>query len=395
MANLLKGWPENKCVALYHNQPSELIVSPAFRKRSRMLKTWRPRGQRYLNPLMPLLVRLGVIDYYDDLVSVRKMVNWLRAISFKPDLILSIPRLIIDVEVSRALGRSLQLPIVWYIHDDWLKKESQWKPPAGRKRFRAPEFLASTDYFRNFLAQGALRLVISEAMRECYRERYQLDFQVFHNPVDIASYPSKIDYHVNLSNRPFLFRYVGALWNNMQMPGFAKICDVIEKLGQDGFSIRLEIYTQNMFRDTVNQYQLHRPPYVNHLGELALEQTPEILRDADGLIINLDFSPAALEISGLSMPTKVSEYMASGTPIFLHGPVDAPHLKYARDESWGWVVSDPSPVVLESEIRSFIRDEDRRKSLGKRGRQLAEERHARIPVSAAFHKLLSDAAVKK
>lgn len=382
LANLLCGWPTEQQMAVYSNP----APAPAgMHEHTWQMTTWRPRGQRYLNALGPWAVRLGLIDYYDELVTADRIMRWLRIQDFNADLLLSVPRYILDVEISRALAKAMQIPLVWYIHDDWLGMGQYWRTPNGRRRFRAMGVTEnSLAYIRGFLAEGVARFAICDAMSTAYQERYGFSFEAVHNPVDLNLFMAKQDYGWDPARRPFLIRYIGALWSNMQMPGFATVCDVVESMHRQGFPIELEFCCARTFAETVVQHRLHRPPAVRHLGELPYEQVPAFLSGADALIINLDFSEQALEVAGLSMPTKVAEYMASATPVLLYGPEVGPHIRYAQEEGWGLVITDPSPAALEQGLRQLAGDEDLRRSLGRRARDLAFRRHNQDEVASAF-----------
>ncbi len=389
--NLLHGWPADRRAAVYSAQVLSVEVSDDWRFTHQM-STWQPRGQRYVNAIGPLLVRLGLIDFYDEYVTAKRVVRALRRRRFDPDLILAIPRTILDVEISLALMQALNIPTVWYLHDDWLGMKHYWKVHPGRRRYRPKHVTTAGVYARSFLEQGKCHFAISNEMRDAYRERYGIDFEVFHNPVDIARFNRSSTSLPSADGRQFVFRYVGALWKTMQMPGFKVVCEVFERLHRDGLNVKLEFHSPAAFVRTIDEYRLHSPPAVEYLGEIPHRDVPAFLSGADGLIVNLDFSEQAWEVSSLSMPTKITEYMASGVPILLVGPASAPHIRYAGDGGWGLAVTESSPAALEAAIRTLVEDSGLRKKLGRRSQELARDHHDRDVVSRAFQQRLRDAA---
>jgi glycosyltransferase involved in cell wall biosynthesis len=92
------------------------------------------------------------------------------------------------------------------------------------------------------------------------------------------------------------------------------------------------------------------------------------------------------------MPTKVPEYMASGTPVLVYGPGHVPAAEYARRETWGYVVDRRDSDVLKQALLEIMHSESLRASLGRRGRELAARHHDAKTVREDFRRLLRSMA---
>jgi glycosyltransferase involved in cell wall biosynthesis len=116
---------------------------------------------------------------------------------------------------------------------------------------------------------------------------------------------------------------------------------------------------------------------------------------ADLLILPLSFNRAIRRFLALSMPTKTTSYMASGTPILVYAPPDTALTEYARDSGWAGVVSRRSTSELAQAIRRLCTD----RALRQRLRQTAYDRvmttHTIETVTSAFHRALVDGARRR
>ena len=113
---------------------------------------------------------------------------------------------------------------------------------------------------------------------------------------------------------------------------------------------------------------------------------------ADLLVIPYDFDRQSVQFIKFSMSTKVSEYMASGTPILVYAPEETAVVKYARSEKWGSVVSQRNKTLLKQMIIQLIQTPDLRESLGSQARNLASQNHDAVKVREQFRRVLVGAA---
>jgi glycosyltransferase involved in cell wall biosynthesis len=109
---------------------------------------------------------------------------------------------------------------------------------------------------------------------------------------------------------------------------------------------------------------------------------------SDVLIICYDFDSESFRQARFSMPSKLPECMASGTPILVYGPAGLPVVEYARREGWGKVVDSPDPVALQCALRELMDSIILREQLGEKAKRLAVEMHDAKMVSERFRSIL-------
>ena len=75
------------------------------------------------------------------------------------------------------------------------------------------------------------------------------------------------------------------------------------------------------------------------------------------------------------MPTKVPEYMASGTPILVFAHKTTALYKYAKETEWAYTVSDNNINSIAEAIERIYKDELLRKTLNKKAINIVKTNH--------------------
>src|SRR5262249_13546291 len=112
------------------------------------------------------------------------------------------------------------------------------------------------------------------------------------------------------------------------------------------------------------------------------------LAAADLLLLPVNFDERSKRYIGFSMPTKVPEYMLSGTPVLVYGPPDMAQVDYATREGWGMVVSERSQERLVEALRRLLQGVGLRRPYTRRARQVALQRHELATVRRNFQDVL-------
>ncbi len=103
---------------------------------------------------------------------------------------------------------------------------------------------------------------------------------------------------------------------------------------------------------------------------------------ADILFLPIAFD-AKPHVIATASPSKMPEYLASGTPILVHAPRDSYLARYAREHGFAEVVDEPDAAALASALRRIATDEARRTELVTAARR-ALERHRADVVARTF-----------
>jgi glycosyltransferase involved in cell wall biosynthesis len=109
---------------------------------------------------------------------------------------------------------------------------------------------------------------------------------------------------------------------------------------------------------------------------------------ADFLLLPYDFSKKATNYIQYSMPTKASEFMASGTPIIAFGPAQTAVIKYAKKYNWAKVITENKPESIASGIKQLIMCQSERESISANAKWMASRNHDITQVSQQFKQVL-------
>jgi glycosyltransferase involved in cell wall biosynthesis len=119
---------------------------------------------------------------------------------------------------------------------------------------------------------------------------------------------------------------------------------------------------------------------------------PQVLSNADVLVIPIDFDEKSQRYIKYSMPTKVTEFMITGVPILIYAPEDTAMVQYAKVNDWALIVSKKDKNELKRAIIDLYLNEELRKSIGERGRSIALLKHDSKIVCENFRKTIATAA---
>jgi glycosyltransferase involved in cell wall biosynthesis len=84
------------------------------------------------------------------------------------------------------------------------------------------------------------------------------------------------------------------------------------------------------------------------------------------------------------MPTKVSEFMISGTPILLYCDPKVSLLDHAKKHQWAHIVSDKKQSVLKTEIVELISNLELRKKISTTAIEYASNQYATSKIREDF-----------
>jgi glycosyltransferase involved in cell wall biosynthesis len=224
-------------------------------------------------------------------------------------------------------------------------------------------------------------------MCDVFHARWGLSFQPFHNPVDFHAWQrfARTDWK---NKEPFRIRYGGRIGRAIQS-SVLDVCKVVSELNNEGIPVVFEIYTSSPggLHDVASK---HKGVTVNNMIPYA--DLPASLAKTDLLLISYDFDQDSGLFAQYSMPTKATEYMASGTPVLVYAPAKFAATQYAQDEGWGYVVSERNQTMLREAIKRLIGDIGLREHLGRRGMELVKQNHDAERIREAFRKKMAEAA---
>jgi glycosyltransferase involved in cell wall biosynthesis len=308
--------------------------------------------------LRTVLKFLGIYDYLYKLKITPEFREWLA--EYNPDIIysqlstLELIRLVMDVH--KMTDKSIAL----HIMDDWpvtiVKKgilHFYWKKAVDRE-------------FRQLLDHSSVLMSICDSMSEEYKIRYNKDFIPFHNPIETANWLpfTKKDWNIK---EHFILLYAGRIGLGMKNT-ISDIADAVNDLSGIIDNIIFEIQTNDI---AVLEEIIEFNDHVKWVKPINYTELPMKFSKADLLILPVDFDEKSIKFMKFSFPTKISEYMISGTPVLVYADESTSTAKYALKEKWAYTVTNKNKQDLIEAIRNLYSDVTLRKKLGERARDLA------------------------
>jgi glycosyltransferase involved in cell wall biosynthesis len=284
---------------------------------------------KLINPLIDVM-NLQLLDWLP-------IANQKRLEAFDPEIILVCPATVWSLVMAHKVTNQFQVPFLIYFMDDWV----------GNKNFRwlSGSLQAST---YELLKSAAGWLMISEQLQEILSSRYQLSPKqslIVHNPVDLSGKQPPNLKPTNLGK--LKVAYAGSIWQ-MHYDALAAVAEAIFDLRRDGEDIELILYTDkffwNLYQEQWNFWQ------VNYGGLIPYQEINDHLKSADLLLVTSSFLPEYAGFSRSSVQTKLTDYMAAGTPIISCGPDYSACNQFIK--KWNCGIICETNVV--SEIKKFL-----------------------------------------
>lgn len=319
-----------------------------------------------------LLNFTGLCHYKRKYKISEEFLRWIN--EFSPDIIYSQLSSLELIRLVNDLHLTFKLPIIIHIMDDWPSIISSEGP------FQNYWHKKIDIEFRELINKASLLLSISDAMANEYKNRYGETFLPFHNPIDLDDWLpfSKNNWDVHST---FKILYAGRI-GTANMGSTKMIAETVDYLVSKGLDISFDIYSPDVNSDRA--YSLHFLKGVNMKNIVPHSQISSLLPSYDLLVLPLDFDKESIRFTKLSMPTKASEFMISGTPILVYAPIETALAKYAAKEQWAYLVTKDNKKAIIKAIKEIYSSPLIREKLGQKAKLLAIETENDVVIRKKF-----------
>jgi glycosyltransferase involved in cell wall biosynthesis len=326
--------------------------------------------------LTTLLHFFGLYNVFYKLKITPEFSAWVK--EYNPDIIYTQLASLELVRLVDNLHEHTKKPVAVHIMDDWpltINKPgifyTYWQNVIDKE-------------FRKLISKSAVLLSISDAMGDEYKQRYGREFIPFHNPIDIAYWkPTTVkDYTIK---DKFTILYAGRIGFGIKS-SIADIAAAVNDIAVNNKNIVFEIQTAD--EEELNTMVIMNEQ-VKWMRPIAYSALPAKFSGVDLLLLPQDFDEKAVRFLKYSFPTKVSEYMISGTPILVYGDNRTGLTKYVLKEKWGYTVTQNKKEALVNAIIDLYNNKELRQQLAERAQQMAIEREDALIVRRAFAKVLT------
>lgn len=329
---------------------------------------------KYLNPFLEYV---GLVHVITKLELSPKFREWLD--EYNPEVIYAQCSTRESILFCIAIHQYLNKPFVFHMMDDWPSL-------IGIKGFMSNYWQRKIDSeFKTLLDLTDVHLGICDYMREAYSERYGKDFATFHNPINLEFWKKGQKSNYDLTENPTIL-YAGRIGLGIDT-ALKSIAEAISNINKE-----LHISMKFLIQAQAAPSWIKNYANVEHKEFVPYDQLPYEFGSTDFLILPYDFSPESLAYIKYSMPTKASEYMASGSPIIIYAPEETALVQYAKKNSWASIITEQDTTALTAALKKLILDKAYRENFAATAKKLAEKRHDTKVVTKDFQKTIMTAA---
>jgi len=239
------------------------------------------------------------------------------------------------IDVSAALIRKMDVPVLAHVWDDVEHLTRQRRLDAFTRRRTAARFA-------RVLTRSRCTAVIGDAMGENYARRFGVRWQVIRQGVADQTLPRE----ERTRDGEFVIGFSGGMY----CPSAWKA--LLDALGQVGWTIggrpvRLVVMSGHVWFST------RSPTNIQFKGWVPEAEAHRTLASCDLLYLPQPFEPAQRPLAELSFPTKLSAYVSTGRPVFVHAPKYASLVAFAQTHPVGPLCSSRDPAVVAKTLEAF------------------------------------------
>ncbi len=327
--------------------------------------------------LNPLISWLGLSHCVSHIHISRRLDKWLS--EFNPTILYFQISNRESINFAVELINHLQIPSVLHMMDDWPSSIADgsifryyWKGKVARE-------------LQQLMDKVDVHLSICDEMSAEYQKRYGFNFHAFHNTIELDRWMRWAKKDLNIHGGTMNVLFSGRIGKGIQQ-SLVELADAIDTLRRMGFDITLQIQSPRSDPAILDQLKSYECVSINSTAEY--ERIPEIYSMADILVIANDFHPKGIKFLKYSMPTKVPEYMISGTPILVYASPETALFKFFHQNKCGHCVGIQSKEEIVHGIKLLFQDIDYREELSQKAIAFAKEFFDSDIVRQRFHSLL-------
>jgi len=305
------------------------------------------------------------------------LLSWIN--EFDPDVIYIQPNSLQIILLVDKLVLKVNKPIVIHIVDDYRKTKNKF----GLLYYYFEKKIEHE--VTQLVNRASLRFSICEEMSEEYLTRFGEVFIPIHNPVQIERWNKKKYKYDSIISNEFRIVYAGRI-GVANRKAINQLIDLVLSLNKEKQLICFDIYSVDHDEIIINR--LKDIKSIRHHGFIPHDSLPATLSNYDLLFLPLSTSSRSLNYTRLSMPTKASEYMATGIPIIVYAPKQTALYRYAEKYKWAFVASNLHE--LKKGVMLLLGSDSARNEFSEKAIELAIRKHELTYVSRVFQQKIKE-----
>lgn len=239
-----------------------------------------------------------------------------------------------------------------------------WDDPRHLMRQRNLDRLSINQTLRRFnqlLSMASAVGVISAEMAEAYRSRTRGELIVIRHGLSHVQ-----GVRAGSNEAPeFRIGFSGAMYAESAWRAFQSALDQMGwVLG--GRPVELVVVGPRI------GFQSNAHAAARFLGWRSLDETLRLLSECDLLYLPQSFSALDEPLTRLSFPTKLSTYVATGRPVFLHTPNHGSLARFSREQEFGLLCCELDPQRIADSLQRLV-EPDENKALAESSTRVARD----------------------
>lgn len=258
-----------------------------------------------------------------------------------------------SIRLAEPVAKALNVPLlseVWDPPEWWLKEnniDAFWTKMILKKFGQTLKFSKSC-------------AVASWKMAKQYRDDYAANTVAF-----LPSLPANWAYppaHHIRSRSEIIIGVAGQLYSASEWDSFLAALDELH-WQIDKRKIKIRLLGNHVALSSYKQMN------VEYLGYQSQKDTLKLMNESDLLYCPYYFDPAYDKVSKLSFPSKLTTYLASGRPVFFHGPSESSPGVFLKENQAAYDCPTLEPKKIAQHLLKIVRDRKIYSRLAQNGRR--------------------------
>jgi glycosyltransferase involved in cell wall biosynthesis len=227
-----------------------------------------------------------------------------------------------------------------------------WDPPDYLLKNRRMDHLTRSKLlkcFGNTLRQSERVAVVSENMKEEYTREFGCETLILRHGLPQENRKGAVDRPTSQS--VFVLGFAGALYAYSAWQGLMNALESIN-WNLNGRKIVMRMLGSDF------RFKSKSKANIQYLGWRSTSETAEILADCDLNYLPHPFEPFLQDFASYSFPTKLSTYVATGRPVFIHAPKYSSLSSFYKDNPIGICCNSLDPVEIVAELDKLVGNQD-------------------------------------
>lgn len=246
------------------------------------------------------------------------------------------------INLAASVAKKLDVPMVTEI----------WDPPEWYLKINNLDGISRSIVLKNFMAalHYSKKLgVASRPMAKKYNQDYRVDSIPFLPSLRTGlAFPPATKLH---SGKELIIAVAGQIYSVDEWNSLIAALHLL-RWQITGRKVKIRVLG-NWF----GMYQIYKDVNIEYLGWHSQEETVKIMNDSDILYCPYMFDKAYKKVSELSFPSKLTTYLASGRPVFFHGPKYASPAHFLREYQAGMLCCSLDKKEIGQMLVRLVKDQ--------------------------------------